>query len=101
MDILNISGCIVVFSGVIFYKILLYFGKLEKEKITKGEYGRADSLAATLEDSELSAEDDSLNKNFGILDEEEEETFLTDNKVSWSFGLGCGSYAFKPVVEFL
>ena len=71
-----------MFSGVIFYKILLYFDKLEKEKTMKGEYGRAESLTATLEDSDLGLEDGD-EKHFGILDEEEEETFhLTENTLT-------------------
>ena len=90
LDILNISGCIVVFSGVIFYKIILYFNKLEKEK-DRGEYGVAESLATTLEDSELALDEDYNSssdlindlQNFGILDDDEEEKFhLTDDSLT-------------------
>lgn len=90
LDILNISGCIVVFSGVIFYKIILYFNKLEKEK-DRGEYGVAESLATTLEDSELALDEDYNSSSdfindlqkFGILDDDEEEKFhLTDDSLT-------------------
>lgn len=76
LDILNISGCIVVFSGVIFYKVILYFNKLEEKEL----YERAESLTSTLEDSKITTEDiNSMEdvENFTI-DDEDERLHLTE-----------------------